>query len=161
MPSRRPDENAPPALFEHCCRAYEAMLAEARRIPVVTGSDDESAYNIVYEGFFTRLITGKLNLSTPYYSSIRDALMNMGCIRQLRRGGSTTPSQWELIREPSLEAFMNQMPTKTPKQTKEDATQAQILALADRLSHVETTQEATTAFLAKKFGTEKADAQEA
>jgi hypothetical protein len=37
----------------------------------------------------------------------------MECIKQLRRGGSSTPSQWELIREPTLEAFLESR-TKEP-----------------------------------------------
>jgi hypothetical protein len=147
-------EIAPPALYEHCCRAYEAMLHEAKRIPVDTDSA-ETEYTILYEGFFTRLITGKLNLSTPYYTSVKDALVRMGCMRQLRRGGSTTPSQWELITKPTLELFMADRPIKAPTQKREDMLEQQIQNLSERLTRVEDNQKATTGFLAKQFGTEK------
>lgn len=113
------EDKAPPALFEHCQKVYAAMLREAKPLDVI-GEDkaevrrDGDSVEIVadrkrimvYEGFLTQLITGKLNLSVPYYTSTRQNLIRMGCIRQLRRGGSTTPSQWELVYEPTLEAFM-------------------------------------------------------
>src|SRR5690348_13949878 len=111
------EQGAPPALFEHCVNTYRAMLSEAQPVSQITtimdsieggieseGDPDEI---MVYEGFFTQLVTSRLNLSVPYFTQIRKALMNMGCIRQLKRGGGTSPSQWELIYEPTLEAFMN------------------------------------------------------
>lgn len=104
-------EGLPPALFEHCVNTYNAMMEEAHAVTTddLNGKIDEV---IVYEGFLTQLITGKLNLSVPYYTSIRKALIEMGCIRQLRRGGSTTQSQWELIYEPTLEMFLKKQPVK-------------------------------------------------
>jgi len=157
--SKTPEDDAPPALFEHCKNTYQAMLAEAKRVPVNTTADDETVeYIVVYEGFPTRLITGKLNLSVPYYTSIRAALLRMGCVRQLRRGGSSTPSQWELIYEPTLEAFLKQVPTKVPKQDKAAEARQQISALAARVSALETQQIEIIKFLSEKFGTEEVTA---
>lgn len=94
-----PDELMP-ALFEHCVRTYKTMFAQAE-----TRISDEGSM-VVYEGFITKLVTTELNYSVPYFTSIRRALLRMGCIRQLKRGGSTTPSQWEMVTEPTREAFL-------------------------------------------------------
>lgn len=142
---------APPALFEHCINTYEAMLDESFEV-------EEGATKgiVVYEGFLTSLITGeKLNLSVPYYSHVSKALQRMGCIRQLRRGGGSSPSQWELLKEPTLEAFMSAQPPKQPRQTKKDATDQQIRALTQRVADLESFQEQTIEFLSKKFGSEE------
>jgi len=109
---------------------------------------------IVYEGFLTTLITSKLNLSVPYYTSVRKALMRMGCIRQLRRGGGTAMSQWELIYEPTLEAFLDQEVKKPRQPTRLDAANEQIEALINRVSELEEWQESVNEFLGNKFGTE-------
>ena len=84
-----------PAIVDHCMAAYEAMEEEA-----VT--EDEG---LVYEGFLTKLILQKLNLSMPYYTKVTKELKRMGCIHQLRRGGSTTPSRWMLLREPTMTLY--------------------------------------------------------
>jgi hypothetical protein len=88
-----------PALFGHCVRVYDAMMAEAHT------AEEAGVTIVVWEGFPTKLIMEQLKLSTPYYTYSLRALKAMGCARQLRRGGSSTPSQWELIKEPTLAAF--------------------------------------------------------
>ena len=60
---------------------------------------------LVYEGFLTRLITKDLNYSNPYYTKVTKRLKAMDCIRQVKRGGSTTPSRWALLKTPQLEHF--------------------------------------------------------
>jgi hypothetical protein len=60
---------------------------------------------VVYEGMLTKLVTEDLGLPVPYYTKVRQFLMAMGCIRQLRRGGGSAPSQWELIREPTIDLW--------------------------------------------------------
>ena len=163
------EESAPPALFEHCVNTYREMLRQAKAVvPFGTAMHDASAGElldmelvnsteqkniIVYEGFLTQLVTNNLNLSVPYYTSIRKALMEMGCVRQLKRGGGTSPSQWELIQEPTLEAFQNATPKKTPKQTKETMLQEQVLNLSSRVSDLESTVESLLEALAEQFGT--------
>ena len=164
MTSTAPEENAPPALYDHCVRTYNAMLSEARRVRVAPeqgevdgflGEDPEPEYIIIYEGFLTQLITQKLNLSVPYYTKVRKALLRMGCIRQLRRGGGSSPSQWELIYEPSLDAFMKQEPPKTPKQDKFSALEHQMVALIRRVDELEQSRDAMIEAFAKHFGVEK------
>jgi hypothetical protein len=89
-----------PALYGHCIRVYNAMLGDSRRVT------EAGVKMIVWEGFPTKLIMDKLHMSNPYYTYTLRALQAMGCARQLRRGGSSTPSQWELIEEPSLDKFL-------------------------------------------------------
>lgn len=90
-----------PALFEHCEAAYGAMLAEAIETEV-----GEGVVLPVYEGFLTKLFTEKLFLSNPYYTHVMKRLRAMDCVRQLRRGGSSTPSKWALLKKPVLAEFM-------------------------------------------------------
>jgi len=93
-----------PMLFEQCLEVYETMADQA------TMNDDEQ---LVYEGFLTRLITQELHYSNPYYTKVTQRLKAMDCIRQLRRGGSTTlrrggsttRSRWLLIQPPKLKHF--------------------------------------------------------
>lgn len=84
-----------PALYDHIKRTYNAMLREAESRPA-----DDGLSMVVWEGHLTHLIMHQLNLSSPYYTKVTRALRAMGCIRQLRRGGSTGQSLWELIKEP-------------------------------------------------------------
>lgn len=165
-------EERVPALYEHCVRAYETMLAEATPVTravdiamledsnVQEASPATHVRIVVYEGFLTQLVTGKLNLSVPYYSTIRKSLIRMGCIRQLRRGGGNTPSQWELIHAPTLDAFENAdggVP-KTANQSKFETMKLtydqQIQALASRVTELEDFRTAILEFLTDKFGTE-------
>lgn len=150
--SSETETQAPPALFQHCVNVYNAMLGESRSV----GSEVESGDNqvIVYEGFLTQLVTGELRLSVPYYTSVRKALMAMGCIRQLRRGGSTTPSQWEMIYEPTVEAFYRQKESKIPKQTREAQLEEMIDSLVNRVNELEEWQTSINLFLIEKFGAE-------
>jgi hypothetical protein len=138
------ETDAPPALFGHCQKVYEEMLNDAT----------PHGGMIVYEGFLTQLVTGKLNLSVPYYTAIRSTLTSMGCIRQLRRGGSTTPSQWELIYEPDLEAFMNVQPKKERKANKYEQQQEVVDNLIARVNQLETWRDSVNELLASKFGME-------
>src|SRR3954468_22235888 len=92
-------ESRAPALFGHCETVYNAMLARA------TSVREGNVRMVVWEGFLTKLILEELRLATPYYTSVTQALTKMGCIRQLRRGGSSTTSQWELLRAPNLATF--------------------------------------------------------
>jgi hypothetical protein len=83
-----------PALFEHSCDVYHAMLRVAHKEEYT--ENGETKYAIVYEGFLTKLITeAPLNLAVPYYTTIRRALQKMGCIAQIRRGGSATRGRSE------------------------------------------------------------------
>jgi hypothetical protein len=118
-------DNAPAAVYEHCCTVYDAMFAKARRIEVPS----EETSMIVYEGHLTRLFRD-LRLSVPYYSLVTKELRRMGCIRQLRRGGGTAESQWELICSPSLELFKDATTRNRPA-NKIDALEQQVKDLRE------------------------------
>lgn len=104
---------APPALFIHCNSMYNSMMKEANRLV----NDGDVTDMVVYEGFLTHLVS-KLALSVPYYTFCRRALIDMGCIRQIKRGGGRSPSQWELIRSPSIELFDEANPDNVTKNKK-------------------------------------------
>jgi hypothetical protein len=94
---------APPSVMKpspllHCEKVYMTMRNTAKE------KFEGEVPMIVWEGFLTQLMRD-LELSVPYYSTIRSALIDMGCMRQLRRGGGTSPSQWELLKEPTLELW--------------------------------------------------------
>jgi hypothetical protein len=90
-------------LFHHCVDVYKAMFVESAM--VVPPLSEEIPGMLVYEGHLTKLFQ-KLELSVPYYTSVRKQLIKMGCIKQLRRGGGNAMSQWELITEPTEELFI-------------------------------------------------------
>lgn len=96
--------SAPPALFLHCKKIYDKMLEEAFKM-----TDDDGGSIIVYEGFLTHLVAS-LGLSTPYYTFSTRSLKDMGCIRQIRRGGGRSPSQWELVTSPTEALFFDSDP---------------------------------------------------
>lgn len=100
-----PEEETTPADFLHSQLIYRDMFKDAKRMPVPDGAD-----MIVYEGHLTKLFE-RNGFSTPYYSKITRKLKAMGCIRQLRRGGGGTESQWELRTEPTMELYHN-MPSR-------------------------------------------------
>lgn len=118
--------------YNHCVEVYKLMEREATHIKADTG-----VVMLVWEGFFTKLIVDRLQYSVPYFSTIRRELIRMGCIRQLRRGGGTSPSQWELLREPT-EAAWHTAPAK-PLQaaTRQAQSEGQIVDLCRRLDRLE------------------------
>jgi len=97
--------------FTHAKNAYDLMNAEAARRKF-----DEGPELLVWEGFLTRLIKDQLGLATPYYSDIKGILdeQGMNCIRQLRRGGASTKSQWALLKEPTEEDWLKYLENKPP-----------------------------------------------
>ena len=127
------DREPVPALFEQCLQLYEAMTDEASMQPTHHGEVEEG---LVYEGFLTHLVTDsdKLNYSNPYYTKLTQRLKGMDCIRQLKRGGSTTMSRWLLVQPPTLEHFKD---VATQKKTRpsgwRDSVDQQIRALSERL----------------------------
>jgi hypothetical protein len=85
-----------PALFEHACNVYKEMVAQSEI--------DEELELVVYDGHLTNLFK-KLRLSVPYYTEIRNRLISIGCIEQLRRGGGSATSRWVLWKEPDLDQW--------------------------------------------------------
>ena len=119
-PSGNNQHTAVPAMFNHCRQVYDEMCTTAVEYWADSGTGDprplavaehpEPPYQgavtvTVWEGFLTKLVNEKLQFSTPYFSHVRNNLIAMGCIRQLQRGGGSSPSRWELIQEPDLDKF--------------------------------------------------------
>lgn len=98
------DEVVPPALFNHCMAIYQTMREEATLGDVAPLNDENFEEGLIYEGFLTKLFSD-VGLAVPYYSKVMRTLKRMGCVVQLRRGGSSTPSRWQLITEPTMETF--------------------------------------------------------
>lgn len=90
-----------PALYQHCVETYAAMVERSEEQEI------DGIQVQVYEGFLTTLIRHGLSLPTPYYSFVTKALQRMDCIRQVRRGGGSTPSVWALVQEPTEDLFIN------------------------------------------------------
>jgi len=132
----REEQQVMPALYLHCETVYRAMQNLAK----VERADGDSAISMmVYTGFTTHLFE-QLSLSVPYFTSVMSALKRMGCVRQLRRGGGNSPSQWELIREPSREAFLDYMPRRQ-RRTRTDILEQQVQELQAKLSQLTPEQE--------------------
>lgn len=140
------DDDPPPTLFLHCVHAYAKMFEQAKGVAVdaidsggfENGQEQLVDYILVWEGMLTRLITNELNLSVPYYSSVTKALKRMGCITQLRRGGGSAPSQWQIHHEPVLDTFMSGVPKKDHKPVdKYSMVLAQIMELNNRVLKLE------------------------
>jgi hypothetical protein len=149
-------EYVPPALYHHCVNTYETMLRKAKLVHP-DNRNDAQTYDqnnldsmMVYEGPLTQLITGDLHLSVPYYTSITRALKRMGCIRQLRRGGGSSESQWELIQEPDIDAFIEAVPKKVVAPSKYDMQAEQIKQLTSQVGELMEFRDAVVAY----FGTQ-------
>jgi hypothetical protein len=119
--------DTPKMLFTHSVNAYAALKRDA---DVVDGK-------LIWTGFMTHVIRNDLNLSVPYYSQILKALKRMGCVEQLRRGGSSTPSQWLLVREPTEELFESSPMRVTTRTTRLDAVEQQCHDLSERIDMIE------------------------
>jgi len=83
-------------LFEQCTKVYEAMLKNSQ----LTG--DPSIR--VYRGYTTYLLE-QTGYSLSNYTPIMRRLRTMGCIVQQVRGGRGTPSEWQIIKPPTRQAF--------------------------------------------------------
>lgn len=114
-PKKRPGpklygDDAPPALYIHCVNMYNKMLEQATDT-IISPLEPENKM-IVYKGFLTHLVANQA-LSVPYFTFCTRALKEMGCIRQLKRGGGRAPSLWELIKAPTEELYIAYKPEDT------------------------------------------------
>jgi hypothetical protein len=96
---------APPMMYEHCLRVYNAFDEEAKT-ENVNIMDGEPVAMKVWTGATTKVFQ-KLGLATPYYSSVMQHLKRMGCVEQYRRGGGATMSKWILHLEPTPDLYEN------------------------------------------------------
>jgi hypothetical protein len=126
-------EEAPPlpAIFGHCVSVYKLMREQAEVV------EKEGARIVLWEGFLTRLIGDELRLPTPYYTSIRNNLVRMECVRQLQRGGGNSPSQWELIKQPTDQLFREKAPKRSQRDRELETMRGQIADLHTRLGKLE------------------------
>jgi hypothetical protein len=125
------DNDTTSVMYDHCKKVYEKMHHDA----VVKAEGDIRM--LVWEGFMTRLIQSDLGLAVPYYTAVRGHLTRMGCIRQLRRGGGNAKSQWEVIKEPTKEAFENAEASKSTQARARETHSAQINDLSKRVAKLE------------------------
>jgi hypothetical protein len=123
--------DAPPSLFLHCSAVFELMKKRAEPTTI------EGTHALVYRGFLTHLITQDLELATPYYTHVMHRLKKMGCVRQLQRGGGPSPSTWELIEEPTLEAYEAAEERKAKPQTWKGQTDEVMQRMLSRLDTLE------------------------
>jgi hypothetical protein len=133
-------DTSPDSLYLHCLTTYRAMLASATAKVVFDGAAGEAGEEktiIVWEGMLTQFITGELHLSVPYYTKITQALKRMGCVQQLKRGGGTAPSIWELITEPTEELYKNKLAPKKKGVGKDYQFQQQLDDMNRRISIME------------------------
>lgn len=126
------DRKPIPALFEQCLEVYEAMAEQASMQQAYPDLDEEF---LVYQGFLTRLIVQDLHYSNPYYTKVTKRLKSMDCIRQIKRGGSTSPSRWALLQTPTLELF-EKVPSETSGRvnSREESLAQQVRDLNKRLT---------------------------
>lgn len=130
------DASVMPSLYGHVQSVYKEMLSQAQNVQT-----EEGINMTVYEGMLVNLITSTLNLSVPYYSKCMNTLKAMGCVKQLRRGGGTSKSQWELLSEPTEAAFkqhIDDKPKAPRKPSKVDMHDQQIRNLTSRVNELET-----------------------
>lgn len=131
------EENVAPALYEHSVNVFNAMRERAQVDQLTTGGEEQG---LVYEGFLTKLFSDDLGLSVPYYTTVMRQLRRMGCVTQLRRGGSSTPSRWQLLEEPTIEAFISdhdRSSSKVQRKSRLDSVEQQNRDLASRINDLE------------------------
>lgn len=132
------DYTEPSAIYQHCCRVYATMMGRATRVQADGGSTEM----VVYEGALTQLFVD-LELSVPYYTSVMSKLKAMACVRQLRRGGGTSPSQWELLQEPTADRWFQMLASSAPKTPDKPDLNAQVMqVLSDMGKRVDRLEEA-------------------
>ena len=118
-----------PAMFEHAVRVYNQMHDEGQ-------PDLDLSGLFVYEGHLTNLFK-KLLLSVPYYTEIKNHLVAMGCIEQVRRGGGNGTSRWVLWKEPTLEEWKGTKPTRAKRGNAQTMTAQQVKDLTERMRVLE------------------------
>jgi hypothetical protein len=122
-------EEAPlPAIFGHCEKVYDLMRQQAQAV------EREGVRIVVWEGFLTQLIGVQLNLPTPYYTSVKNNLVRMECVRQLQRGGGNSPSQWELVKRPTPTLFREKAPKRSQRDLALETMRGQISDLRQQVA---------------------------
>ncbi len=123
-----------PTIYEYSVQTYQAMTEQASQENLGAAYGDEEG--LVYDGFTTKLIRD-LGLPTPYYTKVLKELQRMDCIRQLRRGGSTTTSRWLLMQDPTVELFQKMQSSRKPGGSRLDVVEQQLRDLRVRVTALE------------------------
>lgn len=139
------EDSPEPALLTHCRTIYAAMLKGATphvqyKQGVETETDEVEVSGMAYEGHLTNLFAD-YGLSMPYYTTVKRLLEEMGCMRQLRRGGGAALSKWLLLNEPEPEAYQraSEKLAGAPKQGTNAGLKQQVNDLNNRLTRAEKT----------------------
>lgn len=122
------DEKPPAKLWEHVLTVFAAMQRQA------TSQMLDGKHALVYTGHTTQLFRD-VGLATPYYTSVMRTLKQMGCVRQLSRGGGSAASRWELLDDPDLETF--EVACASQKSSKAPSPDPNVLDLEQRMHRVE------------------------
>jgi hypothetical protein len=123
-------DKAPVKLWEHVCTVFAEMQRNSKSERV------NGKHALVYEGHMTKLFRD-LQLATPYYSSVLQRLKQMGCIRQLSRGGGSSQSRWELITDPDYDAFEAVETSKREGKSRLGDLEARVIGFDERLARLE------------------------
>lgn len=123
-------DNAPVSLFLHCQKIYTKMFEQSYKDSVTHSNGDVESI-IVWEGYLVKFVTQDCDLAVPYFTYCTRKLKEMGCIKQLRRGGGKSKSLWQLIIEPSEELFNDVTPP-----TKENTRNGKIVALTHSVNQL-------------------------
>jgi hypothetical protein len=110
-------------LFEHTVNFYEALLSESEESQV------NGAVERVFRGKITDLFR-ELKISQTYYSKVKNALIDMGCITMVVRGTRNVPTEVMLHKAPQEDAFKTV--AKRPLTKRQDSA-----TLAQRLDDVQ------------------------
>lgn len=149
------EQEALPAIFEHCQNVYAKMESEAQLVHVPSNyGREEDVEQLVWEGHLTKLFA-QLHLSVPYYTSVTRELKRMGCIVQKRRGGGNAASQWVLLTEPTEELFRTES-TYTPRSakaaTRMDMLEQQVRDMSKTVNKIESDYDTIVQVLKEKEG---------
>lgn len=117
-------------MYDHALRVYNRMIEQA---------DATEDGDIIYRGFLSNLFQQELKLPLPYYSIIKRALEELGCIEQQKRGGGTSPSEWRLYFSPDPLLFEQLMVLDSGRrrQLPRNRLEQTIASMNSRLSEVE------------------------
>lgn len=132
------ESKAPPAIWLHVRKVYDAMEAQSAMLDVSRPEDTPR----LYEGFTSHLFR-ELGIAVPNYGPVLDLLREMGCITQERRGGGPSPSVWRLWKKPTLADFElahKTMPQVQVKVRKEQHEEQRILDLQKQLGGIDVPQ---------------------
>jgi hypothetical protein len=80
-----------PALYHHCTNLFTLMAKTA----------EKREEGMIWTGSLLTTLTQELGLGNAHYTAVTRKLKEMGCMRQLRRGGGPQPSIWILYRQPT------------------------------------------------------------